>query len=508
MHLAFYCKRTMMAASRRKKVMLYGAFTLVLVVAFLQVTYFNEAYSPLQVLSDARSEARRLLKFITLYHYQCNNTIQGANVSSWPVCLEKSGGLNLVLGGPRIMYSVGPTYDCSLERMLALNFSYSVYIFHHQKLALDFSRSSARNRTKVVKTIIVPNDPADFGRNSYETQTLNNVFELLKHPVVDILKIETVSDMKHSHELLQYIVKDHLLTGVRQLHLSLYIDKVDDDYLYSWYKAFYELFHHEGFRLYHTAASDTLCLQVTLMESCVYYLSWIRDPGPETFILYPPAIDGSESFEEDRLLDYMENTEASCSNDLEVNIPSAAVVTLCMDTVDRNPNKPCQVVLFRSSGVQGSITAIPNSRCSVTTLEIEANSQGEIIFFVKHRRYERSVTRPVTLEEALQKHLPMSHTNLVYIDLNKSFWEFFTNILDSGAFFNVDQIIVDIKKLWGNHRAIELRRRYSELQRIEAYGFRKYQINENKLTFRGKSVNDNDNFKINYLKTATGRSYH
>ena len=56
---------------------------------------------------------------------------------------------------------------------------------------------------------------------------------------------------------------------------------------------------------------------------------------------------GSEGFEEDRLLDYMDDVEASCSNDLEVNIPSAAVITLCMDTVDRNPNKPCHVVLFR-----------------------------------------------------------------------------------------------------------------------------------------------------------------
>lgn len=496
-----------MAASRRKKMMLYGGFTLVLVVAFLQVTYFNEAYSPLQVLSDARSEARRLLKFITLYHFQCNNTIQGTNVSSWPVCLEKVGGLNLVLGGQRIMYSVGPTYDSSLERMLALNFSYSVYIFHHQKLPVDFSRSVAKNRTKIIKTIIVPNDPADFGRNSYETQTLNNVFELLKHPVVDILKIETLSDMKHSHELLQYMVKDHLLKGVRQLHISLYIDKVDDDYLYSWYKALYELFHYEGFRLYHTGASDTLCLQVTLMESCIYYMSWIRDPGPETFILFPPAIDGSEGFEQDRLLDYMEDTEASCSNDIEVNIPSAATITLCMDTVDRNPNKPCQLVIFRSAGVQGSITAIPKSRCSVITLEVDADSMGELSFLVKHRRYERSISSPLTLEEALQKYLPMSHTNLVYIHLKKSFWNVLTHILDSGAFFNVDQVIVNIKKLWGDHKALELRRKYSELQRIEAYGFRKFKINENKLAFRGKSTNDKDTFKLNYLKTATGRTY-
>lgn len=72
----------------------------------------------------------------------------------------------------------------------------------------------------------------------------------------------------------------------------LVTDKVDDDYLYNWYRALYNLFHDAGFRLYHTVANDQLCLQVTLMESCVYYMSWVRDPGPRAFILYPPAQDG------------------------------------------------------------------------------------------------------------------------------------------------------------------------------------------------------------------------
>jgi len=76
------------------------------------------------------------------------------------------------------------------------------------------------------------------------------------------------------------------------LCVAMVTDKVDDDFLYSWYRALYMLFHTAGFRLYHTAASDSLCLQVTLMQSCVYYMAWTRDPGPETFILYPPAIDG------------------------------------------------------------------------------------------------------------------------------------------------------------------------------------------------------------------------
>lgn len=72
-------------------------------------------------------------------------------------------------------------------------------------------------------------------------------------------------------------------------------DKVDDDYLYSWYRSLYNLFHLSRFRLYHTSASDQLCLQITLMESCTYYMSWIRDPGPQTMVLYPPAIDGRQS---------------------------------------------------------------------------------------------------------------------------------------------------------------------------------------------------------------------
>ncbi|KAL4238172.1 hypothetical protein ACF0H5_002884 [Mactra antiquata] len=505
MFVLFLCKRLGMAASRRKKLIVYGGFTLVLVLAFLQLTYFSEAYSPLQVLSDARSEARRLLKFITLYHYQCNSTLQGYNMSHWPVCIEKVAGMNLVLGGARVMYSVGPT-DLALEKLLALNYTYSVYIFHHQPITIDFSKS-VKNRTKVIKTTIVPNDPADFGRNSYETQTLNNVFENLHNPVVDILKIELLSEMSHSHELLQYIVKDHLLTSVRQLHLALHIDKVDDDYLYSWYKALYELFHKQGFRLYHTTASDTLCLQVTLMESCTYYLSWIRDPGPETFILYPPAIDGSYNFEEDRLLAYMEDTSATCHNHLEVTIPSTSSINLCLDTPEKNPQQPCHLLILSNTDISGSITVIPGSRCTVTTLEIDVSViQGETTFIAKQRRYERSVKRPKTLDEELQKLVQLSDINLMYINLSKHMWKVLTHLLDSGTFFNVEQLMLNIHGEWNAKNTLDLRMKYSELQRVEAYGLHKFETNDNKLTFHGKSLHENDNFKLNYIKVANGRS--
>lgn len=72
-------------------------------------------------------------------------------------------------------------------------------------------------------------------------------------------------------------------------------DRIDDDYLYAWYRTLYSLFHKANFRLYHTATSNQLCLQVTLMESCMYSMSWVKSPSPRTFIMYPPAVDGKES---------------------------------------------------------------------------------------------------------------------------------------------------------------------------------------------------------------------
>jgi len=72
------------------------------------------------------------------------------------------------------------------------------------------------------------------------------------------------------------------------------VEKLDDDYLYNWYRALYELFYKQGFRLYHTSSHDSLCLQVTMMESCMYYLSFIRNPGSHVFVLHPPADYGKQ----------------------------------------------------------------------------------------------------------------------------------------------------------------------------------------------------------------------
>ena len=66
-------------------------------------------------------------------------------------------------------------------------------------------------------------------------------------------------------------------------------DKLDEDVLYSWYRNLFEMFYKEGFRLYHTTSNDLLCLQVTMMQSCIYYLSLVRIPQHRIFVLHPPA---------------------------------------------------------------------------------------------------------------------------------------------------------------------------------------------------------------------------
>lgn len=96
--------------NRKKKSILYLLCSGALIYYVIQVVYFNQEYSPLQVLADARSEARRLLRFITLYHYQCNNTVMMSNNTNWPICTEVDGGINLESKNFKKAYSVG--YVC------------------------------------------------------------------------------------------------------------------------------------------------------------------------------------------------------------------------------------------------------------------------------------------------------------------------------------------------------------------------------------------------------------
>lgn len=79
----------------------------VIVYCGVQMMYMKDVYSPLQVLADAHSEAKRLMRFITAYHFMCNSTMILSNATSWPLCLEQDGGINLDSSTTRVIYSIG-----------------------------------------------------------------------------------------------------------------------------------------------------------------------------------------------------------------------------------------------------------------------------------------------------------------------------------------------------------------------------------------------------------------
>lgn len=125
-----------------------------------------------------------------------------------------------------IYFIFRPSEDGEFEKLLIRNLSFTVFIFTHYNIPTsDFVLQHKQNNTHVYRTTIVPNDPADFSRNSYDTQTVNNVLTTLRHKHLDILKIDNVADTSRSHDILYYLVKDGTLKNVGQLHIVLRIGK-------------------------------------------------------------------------------------------------------------------------------------------------------------------------------------------------------------------------------------------------------------------------------------------
>lgn len=148
--------------------------------------------------------------FFFLHMYFCEETIK-VNFTS------KSFRLSLTY-----YYDIffRPSWDYAFERNIVYNHSYNLFIFSLDDIPRDLKEV---NRTHYYKTMIVANDPADFGRNSYGTNTLNSVMEAFHHHHLDLLKIDRLADRSHAYELLYYMAEDHILQNVQQLHITVHI---------------------------------------------------------------------------------------------------------------------------------------------------------------------------------------------------------------------------------------------------------------------------------------------
>jgi len=113
--------------------------------------------------------------------------------------------------------------DFNLERTLALNHSFEVNIVTRQPVAPSLQYV---NNTRIIRTTIVANDPADFSRNSFAQRTLNDLLAAQGHSAmtVDLLRlIGTDSDAVIMSDLVHFLVADGVLKHVKQLHLNVYI---------------------------------------------------------------------------------------------------------------------------------------------------------------------------------------------------------------------------------------------------------------------------------------------
>ena len=74
----------------------------------------------------------------------------------------------------------------------------------------------------------MPNDPADFARNSFDSQTLNSVLVSLRHDGMDILKIDSNHENIQSHELIHFLIVDGILNKVNELHVVIKLGKFEN----------------------------------------------------------------------------------------------------------------------------------------------------------------------------------------------------------------------------------------------------------------------------------------
>ena len=119
-----------------------------------------------------------------------------------------------------IFRSPKSTHEINAERSLALNHSFHVYFIADRPLS---PAVRLVNNTHYIHTQLVPNDFADFSRNSYGQQTINDMMRSLGHSHLDVLRLASLAPSVQMAELLHFMIYDHLLYNVKQLHIAMYI---------------------------------------------------------------------------------------------------------------------------------------------------------------------------------------------------------------------------------------------------------------------------------------------
>ncbi|RUS72321.1 hypothetical protein EGW08_019913 [Elysia chlorotica] len=491
----------------RKRSVLSGLCFLSLLYAGVQF-YIQDDYSPLQLLSSVENEASRLLRFISQPHVHCNDSLATGNSSKWLICVDAEIGIPFLQSDDQklIVYSVGPKKDYSFEQIASVNLSTKLFVFCHDECPKDLMHVNPSKAT-FYKTVIVPNDPADFARNSFDSQTLNTVIKTLHHNIIHILKLDTFVEDVESSEVLRFLIDDSFIQSVQELHFVVKLDKLDEDFIYSWYRVLYALFTTAGFRLFHTSASDSLCLQDTIMESCTYYLSWIKKPPPHVFVMYPPAIDGSRENEEDRLLNYLHNTKSKdilftrvLLKSVSFNRNPRAFDALSLDlstTILKKSAQSCHIIILRSTAFSISDKR-PIEGCNAVSFVYSVKTDGSVLI---NAVSELSRVSRKNQDTNLLEIVKLSEKTIMFIDLHES-WEVLGLLSAMALPKHLDQVIVRGNIFPTNGRSIHsvLRNRYSELQRLQEFSLSLVKTDQMSSTDLKFSGTESNLYILNFVK--------
>ena len=110
--------------------------------------------------------------------------------------------------------------DYVLERSLALNYSFHAYLASSTAIP---SYMYGTNNTKIIRTTVVANDPADFSRNSYGQRTVNDLLLTHGHSHITLLRLLSTAQTVEMWQLLRFLIRDNVLSNLDQLHLVVYI---------------------------------------------------------------------------------------------------------------------------------------------------------------------------------------------------------------------------------------------------------------------------------------------
>lgn len=484
------CPRTGRSPLRRKKTYIYGALACGALLLLVQMTQYEEGWTPLRPLLDIRQESRRLLQFLNHPHYSCNYTLPINNQTHWPLCFQQDGLFDVDSWEPKLAYSIGFAYDDTVSRDLAANHSYTVYMVSHKPIPKDTAHF---NNTHAIHSTIVPNDPADFSRNLYGQQTLNDLMSTLSHDRVSLLRLGSLGTHINMWEILHYAIQDHLLVGIQQLHLVLKVDKLDEDVLFSWYRVLWQLFYEAGLLLYHTTASDSLCMQVTVMESCVYYLSFIHNPGLRFAVTHPPADYGTIEEEQARLISQLTRPQTECSPQIEVGGTDKRLQysqrghpqwLLCSVSRQEIFTPPCVIFRFRLDNDPMLEEQFLKEGCSVMSFQLLSLQPDHVhgYQYKFHRRVPGQARDQKKIIQQEEQTLALlweaASVALLEVDMPGHEWTFLGHLMDGALLRNVSQLVMytqlpdssNIARQDKSSQASKLRVLYSDLWRVQAQG--------------------------------------